>query len=334
MTQSYQAIIAAEALGGPERYRLAETPPVPLTAGEVRLEVAAAGVSYVDVLIAAGRYQKQPPLPFVPGTECSGTITEVADDVRGLAIGQRVVAGCGLGGAFARQAHVAASDVIPIPDHLDFADAAGTYVNYQTAYHGLVQRAALQAGERLLVLGASGGIGSAAIEIGRALGAIVIASASTPEKRAAAMALGACATIPSDAEDWRDQVKALTEGRGADVVVDPVGGTETERAFRALAWNGRLLVVGFLGGAEIPAIRTNLPLLKGAALIGVDIRQFREREPDLARRNLDALNALIQSGALSPTAAHRFPMHRFAEAMDLATRRDRVGRIVIDMRLP
>lgn len=330
----YKAVIATEALGGPDCYRLGEQERAPLKAGQIRVAVAAAGVSYVDVLIAAGRYQKQPPLPFVPGTECAGTVIEVGDGVHDIRVGQRVVAGCGLGGAFAQEVRADASGAIPIPDRLDFADAAGTYVNYQTAYHALVQRAALKAGERLLVLGASGGVGSAAIEIGRALGAIVIASASTPQKRTAAMALGAAAAIDSAAPDWRDQTRALTEGRGPDVVVDPVGGLETERAFRSLAWNGRLLVVGFLGSTEIPAIRTNLPLLKGGALIGVDIRQFREREPELARANLDALNAMIGAGQLSPKAGHRFAMRDFAAAMDLATRRDRVGRITIDMRLP
>ena len=327
MLEGYRAVVARE-LGGPANYALADMPGSAPAAGQVKLRVAAAGVSYVDVLIASGGYQVRPATPFVPGTECAGSILAIGEGVEGLEIGQRVAAGCGLGGAFAEEAVVPAGSVIPIPDAIGFAAASGSYVSCQTAYHALVQRGRLQAGETLLVLGASGGVGTAAVEVALALGARVIASASTAKKRTAALALGAAHAIDSTAVDWRDQVKALTAGRGPDVVIDPVGGEETERAFRALAWNGRLLVIGFPGGG-VPAIRTNLPLLKGASLIGVDIRQFREREPVLAGANLEALNDLVRTGRIAPSTEHCFPLERFAEAMTLATDRDRIGRIAI-----
>lgn len=323
----YRAV-CAQTLGPPENYRLVERARPAISPHQVRLAVVAAGVSYVDVLIAAGGYQIRPAPPFTPGTECSGVIIELGAETTGLALGDRVAASCGLGGAFAEEAVVESSNVVRLPEGLSHAAACGCYINYQTAFHGLVQRASIQAGETVIVLGAGGGVGTAAIEIGRALGATVIASASSAAKRAAALKHGAAHVVDSTATDWRALIQALTGASGADVVVDPVGGPETERAFRALGWKGRHLAIGFASGAAAD-LPTHLPLLKGASLIGVDIRRFREQEPEQAQENLQTINRLIRNGVLKPEVERTFPLERFSEAMSEAMERDRLGRIAI-----
>ena len=226
---------------------------------------------------------------------------------------------------------VPADAAIVLPEGIDPVAAATAYVNYQTAWHALVQRAALRPGETVLVLGAAGGVGAATIEVARALGGRVIAAASSAAKRDYCRALGAETVIDAPGgPGWRDEVKALTDGRGVDVVVDPVGGDATEVAFRSLAWNGRLLVIGFAAGgiARLPA---NLPLLKGAALVGVDLRQFREREPAVAAANLAAINAALADGRLAPRIDQVFALDDVAAAMRTAVDRDHVGRVAIVM---
>jgi NADPH:quinone reductase len=322
-----RAVIADE-LGPPDNYRLAEHDPGPPNAGEVRIAVKAAGISYVDVLTAAGNYQVKPPAPFIPGSECAGIVEALGEGVVGFAVGDAVVASS-WGGLFADTANIRATSVRHAPAGLSLTEAAVFPVSYYTAHYALVLRAHLQPGETLLVLGAGGATGYAAIQIGRHLGARVIGSASSPDKRDLARAGGADAVIDARAEDWRDQVKAANDGRGVDVVFDPVGGSATEPAFRSLGWNGRHLVVGFTAG--IAQFRTNLPLLKGASLIGVDLRQFGINEPEKAAENMQAAFALAAAGVAKPAIARTFPLDDYLAAMRVAASGTSAGRIVLTM---
>jgi NADPH:quinone reductase len=322
-----RAVIANE-LGPPENYALVAHDPGPPKAGEVRIAVRAAGISYVDVLTAAGNYQVKPPVPFIPGSECSGVIEALGEGVREFGVGDAVV-GSGWGGLFAEVANMPARSVKPAPLGLSFAEAAVFPVSYYTARYALVERARLRAGETLLVLGAGGATGYAAVQIGKHLGARVIASASSHAKRDLARAGGADAIVDARAQEWRDLVKAANGGKGVDVVFDPVGGDATDPAFRSLGWNGRHLVVGFTAG--IAALRTNLPLLKGASLIGVDLRQFGLNEPERAATNSSDVFALAAAGVVKPAIAKSYPLEAFAEAMNDAATGHSAGRIVLTM---
>jgi len=318
--------VVARAFGPPESLSV-EVLPLPQPGrGQVRIAIRAAGVSFVDALIASGGYQLKPPLPFVPGSEFAGVVDAVGEGVETLQAGARVAVSA-FGGALAEAAVVPVGACVPIPARMSFETASIFRVSYATAYHGLVDRGRLQAGETVLVLGAGGAIGAACVQVAKALGAHVIASASSEDKRDLAREMGADEAVDSRAGDWREQIKALTGGQGVDVVVDPVGGEASEAAVRALAWEGRHLVMGFVGGiAKIPA---NLPLLKGAAIVGVDVRQFGERQPERAARNVEALFDLYAKGALEPRVAQRFPLDRFAEALTAAKEGAAAGRIVI-----
>jgi NADPH:quinone reductase len=320
--------VIADCFGPPEAYELREAPGRALNPGQVRVAIKAAGISYVDVLTAEGRYQVKPPLPFIPGSEAAGVVCEIGSEVSGLAVGDRVSAS-GWGGLFAEEAVLPARGVRNIPDALSFAEAAVFPVSYATAWHALVDRGMLQVGETLLVLGAGGATGYAAVQIGKHLGARVIASASSDAKRALALAGGADAVVDARAENWRDQVKVANGGKGIDVVFDPVGGEATDPAFRSLGWNGRHLVVGFPGG--IAALRTNLPLLKGASLVGVDIRQFGDFEPDKADTNRAETFRLAAEGILRPHIAQTYALEQFREAMTAAAEGKQAGRIVLLM---
>jgi NADPH:quinone reductase len=322
-----RAVITDE-LGSPENYRLIEHDPGPPKPGEVRIAIKAAGISYVDVLTAAGNYQVKPPLPFVPGSECVGIVESLGEGVTGFAVGDAVVASS-WGGLFADGANIRASSVRLAPKGLSLVEAAVFPVSYYTAHYALALLAHLQAGEALLVLGAGGATGYAAIQIGKHLGARVIASASTQDKRELAVAGGADVAIDARAEDWRDQVKAANGGKGVDVVFDPIGGDATEPAFRSLGWNGRHLVVGFTGG--IAQFRTNLPLLKGASLIGIDLRQFGVNEPDAAAENMRAVFALAEAGVVRPAIARCYRLEDFCAAMHDAASGASAGRIVLSM---
>ena len=322
--------VVARALGSPESFALEDLEPAPPGPGQIRVDVHVAGVSYVTALVAAGRYQVKPQLPFTPGGEFAGVVSAVGPSVTGFAPGDRVLA-AGFGGGFAEAAIIPAASALRIPTGMSFETAAVFRVAYGTAYHALVQRAALKPGEILLVLGAAGSVGEAAIQIGKALGARVIGSGSSEAKRRAAAAAGADDTLDSHALDWRDQVNRLTGNRGVDVVFDPVGGAITERAFRALAWRGRHLVVGFAAGS-IPALPANLALLKGAALVGVDYRQFRELEPQQETANLLALFELHGRGLLSPTIGRVYPFAEFAAALRAASENGPPGRILLRIR--
>ncbi|MBV9842343.1 MAG: NADPH:quinone oxidoreductase family protein [Sphingomonadaceae bacterium] len=322
--------VVVRAFGSPEGFTIEERDPGAPGRDEVRVRIHAAGVSFVDVLIAEGRYQLKPPLPFVPGSEVAGIIEAVGENVPSSRIGERVCAAA-FGSAFSEVAVVAASQASRIPETMSFEEASVFRVSYATAYHALAHRGSLQRGEIVCVLGAAGAVGYAAVQIGKALGATVIASASSPEKRAFALSGGADHAIDSNADDWRAQVKAASNDHGLDVVVDPVGDRFSEPAFRSLSWNGRHLVIGFAGG-QIPKLATNLALLKGASLVGVDIRQFGIREPQNAAMLMPAITALYEAGRIRPPVASTYSIDGFAEAMLEAKAGRTAGRVVIRMR--
>ncbi len=318
--------VIADALGAPESFRIEERPTPEPGLGQVRVAIRAAGLSFVDVLVATGGYQVKPPTPFIPGSEYAGVVDRLGEGVTNFAIGDQVAASS-FGGALADTAVVSARACTPIPDALSFDEASVFRLCYATAYYGLVQRGRLAAGETVLVLGAGGAVGAACVEVAKALGARVIGSASSAAKRALARDMGADEVIEAGAPDWRDQIKALTGGRGVDIVVDPVGGAASEPAFRSLAWKGRHLVIGFVGGiAKIPA---NLALLKGADLVGVDMRQFAEKEPDLMAANAARLFELVAAGRLKPRIAAIYPLDRYPEAMAAVFGGQVAGRIVV-----
>lgn len=303
--------------------------PVPKPS-EVLIDIHAAGVNFPDTLIIEGKYQFKPPFPFSPGGEAAGVVAAVGDKVRHLKPGDRVIALTGWG-SFAEQIAVSAERVLPIPASLDFTTAAAFGMTYGTSMHALRQRAALQAGETLLVLGASGGVGLAAVEIGKALGARVIAAASRAEKLAVARAAGADELLNYAEEDLRERLKALTGGQGVDVVYDPVGGQLSEPAFRSLGWNGRHLVIGFASGS-IPALPANLPLLKGAALVGVFWGAFVARQPQDNLANFQQLFRWHAEGRLKPLISQTYPLEHASEAIARLAARQALGKLVVQVR--
>lgn len=317
-----------DAFGPPETFQLRAFDPGAPKSGEVRVAIKAAGVSYVDVLTAMGQYQFKPPLPFIPGSEAAGIVEAVGEGVAHLAVGDRVFCG-GLGGLFAQANVFKAANMVKVPEVMSLETAAVFPVNYMTAYYALADRARAQAGETLLVLGAAGGTGFAAIQIGKHLGLRVIASASSETKKAVALAGGADAVVTTGAADWRDQVTAANGGKPVDIVFDPVGGDATELAFRTLGYDGRHLVIGFLGG--ISALKTNLPLLKSASLIGVQLRDHALKRPVEAQENHRKVMALAGEGIFSPVIAERFALADYAAAMNTAFSGSAAGRVVLLM---
>jgi NADPH2:quinone reductase len=296
-------------------------------AGEVLVDVRAAGVNFPDALIIQNQYQFKPPLPFTPGGELAGVVREVGAGVTAYAVGEAVI-GSTLWGAFAEQAVVPQDRLVPMPPGMPF-DVAGSFLlTYGTCWHALSDRAALKPGETVLVLGAAGGIGIASIEVAKALGARVIAAAAGADKLAACREHGADETIDYTAEDLRERLKAITGGRGVDVVVDPVGGRWSEPALRSTGWRGRYLVVGFAGG-EIPRLPLNLPLLKGCAIVGVFWGDFLRREPAAAADDLRALVALYAEGRIKPRVSMRVPLARAGEAITALLQRRVLGKAVV-----
>lgn len=294
---------------------------------EVLLDVQAAGVNFPDTLIIEGKYQFQPPLPFSPGGEAAGVIAAVGDKAGMFAVGQRVMALTGWG-AFAEQVAVPHYNVLPIPADMDFTTAAAFGMTYGTSMHALTQRGQLQAGETLLVLGAAGGVGLAAVEIGKALGARVIAAASSPQKLAVAQAAGADELIDYSQASLKDEIKRLTGGQGVDVIFDPVGGAVFEQAVRSLAWKGRLLVVGFASG-EIPHLAANLVLLKGAAVLGVFWGAFAQRQPQDNAANFRQLFDWHSQGLLKPLVSHTYPLAEAGKAIECLAQRQAMGKLVV-----
>ncbi len=321
-----RAVLCRE-FGPEENLRVEDVPSPELEPGTVRVRVKAAGVNFPDILCVRGLYQFKPPLPFVPGGEGAGEVVEVAEDVSAFQPGDRVLFTV-LAGAFAEEIVVPAAKVVRIPDSMPFDVAAGFAIVYGTSYYALKQRAGLKAGETLLVLGAAGGVGLAAVELGHAMGAKVIAAASSADKLAMAAEHGADEGIDYARDDLKDRVKALTDGRGADVIYDPVGGDYTERAFRAIAWEGRHLVIGFAGG-RIPQLPLNLPLLKGASVVGVFWGAWAERRPEEHAGNMRELFALYEEGRIRPHVDARFPLEGFQEAFAAIRERRVKGKIVL-----
>ena len=319
--------LRCHAFDQPETLSLDTVPdPVP-AAGEIVVQVSAAGVNFPDALMVMGQYQVRPPLPFTPGGEAAGVITAVAADVVHLQVGQRVVVFTRTG-AFAERVCAPASAATILPEAVTSEVAATLPLAFGTAMHALIDRAHLLKGETLLVLGASGGVGLAAVMIGKALGARVIAAASSAEKLAVCQLHGADACINYSTESLRDRLKELTGGRGPDVICDPVGGALTEPAFRSIAWGGRHLVIGFAGGA-IPSLPLNLPLLKGASVIGVFWGAFEQREPAANARHLAQLLEWVAQGIIAPVVSARYPLSNGAAALRDILERRVVGKVVI-----
>jgi NADPH:quinone reductase len=313
---------------GPPGSLVVEDIPSPVAGpGEVVVSVKTASVNFPDVLIIQNKYQVKPPLPFSPGSELAGVVKSVGDGVTRWKPGDPVMAITGYG-AFAEEVKVDVNRLLPIPAGMDFVSAAAFGLTYATSEHALCDRGELKAGETLLVLGASGGVGIAAIEIGKVLGARVIACASTDDKLAVCREHGADDTINYATEDLRERIKAITDGKGADVVYDPVGGNYTELALRSIAWRGRLLVVGFAAG-DIPKIPLNLTLLKGCAIVGVFWGEFTRREPQRFQAAMDKLGRWFAEGKLKPHVSGTFPLERAADALTLMADRKVKGKVVL-----
>ena len=313
--------------GPPEILSVENIPSLIPSAGQVIISVKAAGVNFPDALVIQNKYQIKPPLPFSPGGELAGVIKSVGSGVTRFVVGQSVIAFSGWG-AFAEEIAINQDSLIPMPAEMSY-EIAGTFLmTYGTAYHALKDRAQLAKGETVLIFGAAGGIGIAAIEIAKALGARVIAAASSTEKLAVCKAHGADECINYLTGNLRERLKELTDGRGIDVVCDPVGGAYSEQAIRSMAWRGRFLVVGFADG-EIPKIPLNLPLLKGCSILGVFWGDFIRREPENFEADLIELVSLYRAGKIKPLLSARYPLEGVVEALNAMMQRKVSGKIVI-----
>lgn len=320
--------VVCRQLGPPEQLRLEEFASLPLREGQVRVAIRAAGINFPDILMAAGDYQLKPELPFTPGVEAAGDVVEVNGAASGVAVGDKVIVRMRYG-AYTDEAVVAPAQLTPLPKNFDYAEGATFLAAHGTAYHALVDRGRLQAGEVLLVHGAGGGVGLAAVEIGKLIGATVIAAASSEEKLAVAWARGADHLLLYAREPFRDAVKRITDGRGADVVFDPVGGEIFENSLRCIAWGARVLVIGFTGG--IGLARTNLVLIKGASVLGVRAGEAARRNPALAEARMRALLEWAEEGRARPNISHRLPLQDYAKAMRLLIERKAIGRVALVM---
>jgi NADPH:quinone reductase len=313
--------------GGPETLVLETLPDPQPAAGEVVIAVQAAGVNFPDVLIIQNKYQMKPPLPFTPGAEVAGTVRAVGEGVKHLKPGDAVAAMVGTGG-FATQCVTKAENVMPLPPGVPMQVAAAFTLAYATSWHAVVDRAQLKAGETMLVLGASGGVGLAAVEIGKALGATVIACASTQEKLDVCKAHGADAGINYEAEDLRARIKDLTGGKGPGVIYDAVGGKYAEPAFRSIGWRGRYLVIGFAAG-DIPSLPLNLALLKGANIVGVFWGDFARREPKNNLAGMMQLLGWMKEGKIKPLISKTYSLEQVPQALTEMAGRKVMGKIVI-----
>lgn len=322
--------VLCKTLGPPETLVIDDAPEPTPGPHDVLIEVHGCGINFPDVLIVEGKYQVRPDLPFSPGSEVAGVVLAVGDEVRELRPGDRVMAASRYGG-LAEQVCVNADRVAAIPDEMDYITASGFMLIYGTAYHALKQRARIAPGETLVVLGAAGGVGLASVEIGAAMGAKVIAAASTPEKLALAREHGAEIGINYAEEDLKTRLKELTDGEGVDVVLDPVGGASTEAALRATGWEGRLLIVGFASGT-IPKLPANLPLLKGNQIVGVYFSEFVRREPAEARRNARELMDLYLEGKVRPHVSQVYPFEQAVDALLAVANREALGKLVVRIR--
>ena len=321
-----KAVVCRE-FGPIEKLRIEKVDSPVAGPGRIVLRVEACGVNFYDGLAVQGEYQVKPPFPFSPGGEVAGEVLSVGEGSGAFRPGQRVMAFTGFGG-YAEQIAVPVANAFPIPDSMDYDDAAGFLIAYATSHHALKDRAALKAGETLLVLGAAGGVGLTAVELGKQMGACVIAAASSPEKLSLAMAYGADQTIDYARDDLRERVKALTEGRGVDVVYDPVGGRQAEAALRSLAPFGRHLVIGFASG-DIPTVAFNQLLLKQIELIGVLWGNFAKAEPGRNAANIAELLTWYGEGRLRPHISESYPLARFLDGLGRVMSRQARGKVVI-----
>ncbi|MCW5731248.1 MAG: NADPH:quinone oxidoreductase family protein [Alphaproteobacteria bacterium] len=322
--------VLCKAFGGPETLVVEEVPSPPIGRKDVRIAVHAAGLNFPDTLIIQGKYQFKPPFPFSPGLEVAGVVEAVGPEVTLVAPGQRVMATTGHGG-FAEEAVATEEKVYPIPDRMSFEEAAGFPITYGTTYHALVDRAQMKPGEWLLVHGAGGGVGLNAVELGRLMGAKVIATAGSPSKLALAKEYGADYLIDYSKEKIRDRVKEITGGNGADVIYDPVGGDVFDESMRCIAWNGRLLVIGFASG-RIPEVPANLVLLKGCQIVGVFWGSFAARDPDANRHNFQTLLGWFDEGRLKPYVSGHYRLEEVPQAMNALLARKVSGKAVIKVR--
>lgn len=313
---------------GPAETLVIEEVPSPEAEGRgVKVRVKAAGLNFPDTLIIQGKYQLKPTMPFSPGGEMSGEVIAVGDKVTRFKVGDRVAGLTGYG-AFAEEVIVPEHNLLPIPESMSDEKAAAFTMVYGTSYHALKQRANIQPGESLLVLGASGGVGLATVELGKAMGAHVIAAASSAEKLEVAKAAGADELINYTEEPLKDAVKRLTNSKGVDVIYDPVGGDFTEQALRAMAWNGRHLIVGFAAG-DIPKVPANLMLLKGCSVVGVFWGSFTQREPEVSAQNMMELMKLYAEGKIDPNISEVFEFEDYAKALGALTERRATGKVVL-----
>jgi len=321
-----KAVVCRE-LGPPESLRLEDFASAPLVPGQVRVAIRAAGINFPDILMAAGEYQLKPELPFTPGVEAAGDVIEI-DGASEVAVGDRVIVKM-RHGSYTDEVVVTPSQLIPLPSTFDYAEGATFLAAHGTAYHALIDRGKVQPGEVLLVHGAGGGVGLAAVEMGKMLGAIVIAAASSEDKLAVARARGADHLLLYQREPFRDAVKRITDGRGADVVFDPVGGAVFENSLRCIAWDARVLVIGFTGG--IGLARTNLLLIKGASVLGVRAGEAVRKNPALGEVRQKKLLEWAEARKIRPNVSHRLPLEDYAKAMRLLVERKAIGRVALMM---
>jgi NADPH:quinone reductase len=321
-----RAVLCRE-FGSTDKLSVEEVAAPPLAAGNVRISVAAAGVNFADALMISGQYQVKPPLPFTPGLEVAGTVVEVASDVAGLAPGTRVM-GIGEWGAFAEDAVIPAANVFQIPDKMDFTVAAGFAVAYGTAYGALEWRARLKKEEIVLVLGAGGGVGLASVEVAKAMGALVIAAASGPEKLALAKARNADHLIDYTKENVRDRVREIAGARGVDVVIDPVGGEAFDAALRVIGWEGRVVVIGFAGG-KIQQVPANVVLVKNFDVIGYYWGSYLKRKPAQIRQSYEELFRWFNNGRLKPHISNILSLEQAGAGLEMLIHRQATGKIVL-----
>ncbi len=323
-----QALICA-AYGGPETLALGWLPDPTPGPGEIVIRARAAGVNFADTLLIQGKYQERPPLPFAPGLEVAGEVAALGPGVTGFAVGQRVLAALDAGG-FAELVRAKVTDSFLLPAGMDYVTAAGFPITYGTAHGALVWRAGLKAGETLVVHGAAGGVGLATVEIGKALGARVIGTAGGTAKTAVALAHGADAVIDYKGEDLRQRLKELTGGKGADVYFDPVGGEVFDASLRAIAWEGRIVVIGFAGGG-VPQIPANILLVKNCSAVGFYWGSYRRNATDRLAAQFADLFRWFEAGLLKPHVSHRLPLARAAEAFTLLQERKATGKVVVEI---
>ena len=321
--------VLCESFGPAENLTLADIEAPQLLPGHVIVEIRACALNFPDVLMIEGKYQSLPPFPFTPGGEFAGVVSEVADDVQNWQLGDEVFGACGHG-AMAEHICVSAKSLRAKPQSMGFAQASGISTTYGTSYYALKQRANLQAGETLLVLGAAGGVGLAAVELGKAMGARVIAAASSPEKLQIAQQAGADDLIDYSDGELKEKVKALTEGKGADVIYDPVGGPMFDQCMRCINWGGRVLIVGFVGG-DIPKVPTNLILLKSCQVVGVFYGAFSGRFPAENQQNFVEIIDMFNSGNLKALVGGEYALDDYVNALNCLSQRRAVGKIVVNI---